>query len=89
MAEPLAEVPVKDLDDEVYAKFLGLASGLGQDLLLTPLASAKEWVLGPAASKAATESLVHQRWMEQMTMTEFYDLYVATCDGHPCRVMSF
>ena len=90
MAEPLAEALVKDFDDEVDAKFLGLVSGLEQqDLVLTPLTSAKEWVLGLAASMAATESLIHQRWMEQMTMTEFYDLYVATCDGQPCNLTSF
>ena len=89
MAEPLAEALVKDFDDEVDAKFPGLVSGREQDLLLTPLASAKEWVLGPAASMAATKSLVHQRWMEQMTMTEFYDLYVSTCDGQPCSLSSF
>ena len=26
--------------------------------------------------------------MEQMTMAEFYDLYVATCDGQPCSISS-
>ena len=57
--------------------------------ILTPLSTAKEWVVGPAPSKAGTEPLQNQRWMHEMTMCEFYDVYVGTCEGQPASMSSF
>lgn len=57
--------------------------------IVSPLSTAQEWVVGPAPSKAGTEPLANQRWMHEMTMIEFYDIYVGTCEGQPASLSTF
>ena len=54
-----------------------------------PFANAKEWALGPSASKAATMSLTNVKWLDFMSKADFYSMYEMTCDGPPCSASHF